>query len=69
MPSRWLKPEDVFLVDPRYVRVGYYRNFQRSKLGKVGDADTNMIVAELGLQVDNEAAHGFITDTTGALAP
>lgn len=61
LPTRWINPADVFIMDPRYYRIAYYRNFQRSKIAKVGDADTNMIVVEAGLQVDNEAAHGYIT--------
>ena len=67
LPTRWIDPADVFIMDPRYYRVAFFRNFQRSKLGKIGDADTNMIVVEAGLQVDNEKAHGYIADTTGTL--
>lgn len=64
LPSRWIRPRDAFLMDPRYYKVAYFRNFQRSKIAKVGDADTEMIVVEYGLQVDNEAAHGVIRDLT-----
>ena len=62
LPSRWIRTRDAFLVDPRYVKVAYFRNFQRSKIAKIGDADTEMILTEYGLQVDNEAAHGVIRD-------
>jgi len=62
------RPRDAFLMDPRYYRVAYFRNFQRSKIAKIGDADTNMLVVEYGLQVDNEAAHGVIRDLTVAAA-
>lgn len=68
LPSRWVRTGDVFLIDPRYYRVAFFRNFQKTPIAKIGDADTNMILAEYGLQVDNEAAHGVIRDTTG-LAP
>ena len=66
LPSRWIRPRDAFLMDPRYYRVAYFRNFQRSKIAKIGDAETNMLVVEYGLQVDNEAAHGAIRDLTVA---
>ena len=66
LPSRWIRPRDAFLIDPRYYRVAYFRNFQRSKIAKIGDAETNMLVVEYGLQVDNEAAHGVIRDLTSA---
>jgi hypothetical protein len=66
LPTRWIRPRDAFLIDPRYFRVAYFRNFTRSKIAKIGDADTNMLVVEYGLQVDNEAAHGVIRDLTTA---
>lgn len=62
IPSRWIRPRDSFLIDPSYYRLGYYRAYERSGLGKIGDADTEMIVTEFGLQVDNEKAHGAILD-------
>lgn len=63
-PSRWIRERTAFLLDPAYVRVAYYRNFKRVPLATIGDAETNMILAEYGLQVDNEAAHGVIADLT-----
>lgn len=64
IPSRWIDPGDLFAIDPRYVRIGFYRNFQSVDIAKIGDADTKMLVVELGLQVDNEAAHGQIVGLT-----
>ena len=64
LPTRWIRPRDAFLMDPRYFKVAYYRNFQRSALGRIGDATTELILTEYGLQVDNEAAHGVIRDLT-----
>lgn len=62
--SRWIRPRTAFLLDPGFVRVAYYRRFRQIPLAKVGDADTRMILAEYGLQVDNEAAHAVIADLT-----
>jgi hypothetical protein len=66
LPSRWIRGRDAFLMDPRYFKVAYYRNFQRSTLGRIGDATTELLLTEYGLQVDNEAAHGVIRDLTTA---
>lgn len=62
MLDRWLSQSTVLLVDPEYARMAYYRNFQQTPLAKIGDAETRMIVAEWGVQVDNEKAHGAIFD-------
>lgn len=64
MASRWIRERTAFLLDPNFVRVAYYRGFQQTPLAKIGDAETRMILAEYGLQVDNEAAHGVIADLT-----
>lgn len=64
MASRWIRPRSALLLDPEYVKVAYYRNFMQSPIAKIGDAETRMILAEYGLQMDNEAAHGIIADLT-----
>jgi hypothetical protein len=66
LPSRWIRPRDAFLMDPRYFRVAYFRNFTRTKIATIGDATTNLLVVEYGLQVDNEKAHGVIRDLDSA---
>lgn len=60
--DRWMPQSSIYLVDPEYVRMAFYRNFQQTPLAKIGDAETRMIVAEWGVQVDNEKAHGAIFD-------
>ncbi len=64
LPTRWIRARDSFLIDPRYLKVAYFRNFQRSTMGLIGDALTELILTEYGLQVDNEAAHVVIRDLT-----
>lgn len=66
MPSRWQRERDVFFIDPRYIKVAYYRNFTRQSMAKIGDADTDLLTVEFGLQVDNEAAHGVVRDRTAS---
>ena len=60
--DRWLPQDRVLLLDPNYARIAFYRNFQQTPLAKIGDAETRMILAEWGVQVDNEKAHGAIFD-------
>ena len=54
----------MLLVDPEYAKVAYLRNFQTMDIAKIGDADTKMILAEYGLEMSNEAAHGIVADLT-----
>jgi hypothetical protein len=60
--DRWMSQSTILLLDPEYARLAFYRNFQQTPLAKIGDAETRMIVAEWGVQVDNEKAHGAIFD-------
>lgn len=62
IPTRWVRARDVFLMDPRYYKVATLRSFERETMAKIGDADTEMITWEGGLQVDNEKAHVAIRD-------
>ena len=61
-PSRWVRARTVFLLDPEYAAVAFYRNFQTTDIAKIGDADTKLILAEYGLEMKNEAAHAKIAD-------
>lgn len=57
LPSRWIDPTVVLLLDPSYLRVAYYRTLRQVPIAKIGDAETRMILAEWGVEVGNEAAH------------
>jgi len=60
--NRWQRERTAFLLDPSFAAVAYYRNFQRTPIAKIGDADTEMIVVEYGLEMKNEKAHAAIAD-------
>lgn len=60
--NRWQRERTAFLLDPAFAAVAYYRNFQRTPIAKIGDADTEMIVVEYGLEMKNEKAHAAIAD-------
>jgi hypothetical protein len=64
VPSRWIRARNAFLLDPEYAAVAYYRNFQRKPIADIGDAKTEMLIVEFGLEMRNEAAHGVIADLT-----
>lgn len=60
--DRHLPQDRVLMLDPEFARMAFYRPFNQVPLAKIGDAETRMIVAEWGVQVDNEKAHGAIFD-------
>lgn len=62
VPSRWTRARTLFLLDPEYAKVAYYRSYQTTDIARVGDAETKMILVELGLEVSNEKAHAKIAD-------
>lgn len=68
VPNRWQRDRTAFLLDRGYARIGYYRNFMTKPIAKIGDAETKMMLAEWGLQIDNEAAHGVIADLVDSSA-
>ena len=64
VPSRFHRSRDVFVLDPNYARIAYLNTAKQKPLARTGHAERRMISVEYGLQVDNEAAHGFIADCT-----
>lgn len=64
VPNRFQRDRDAFVLDPEYASVCYLRPIQQVELAKTGDAEKRMIIAEFGLKVMNEAAHGIIADLT-----
>jgi hypothetical protein len=60
--NRWQRERTAFLLDPQFAAVGYYRNFQRTPIATIGDARTEMLVVEYGLEMRNEAAHAAVAD-------
>jgi hypothetical protein len=64
VPNRFQRERDAFLLDPEYAAVCYLRPIQQIELAKTGDAEKRMVLAEFGLKVLNEAAHGIIADLT-----
>ncbi len=71
VPNRFMSStntcdEAAFVVDPDMAAVAYLRPFQTNELAKTGDSEMTQLLAELTLEVKNEAAHGIIADITPA---
>lgn len=67
VPSRFMRTRDAFVLDPEYAAVAYLRPFATNELAKAGDSEKTQILAELTLEMRNEAAHGLVTDINPAL--
>lgn len=64
VPNRFMRVRDALVLDPEYAALAYLRPFQTNELAKAGDSDKTQILAELTLEVRNEAAHGGVFDLT-----
>lgn len=62
VPDRFQRSRDAWLLDEAYAEICFLRPFQTVELAKTGDAEKRMIIAEWGLKVTNELAHGLIAD-------
>lgn len=64
VPSRFSRARSALVLDPNYVSVAFFRDFNTYELGKTGDATTRAIQAEWGVCMHEEAAHGIVADLT-----
>jgi hypothetical protein len=67
VPNRFLNStnagnETAFVVDPDMAAVAYLRPFETIELARTGDSEKTQLLAELTLEIRNEAAHGIIAD-------
>ena len=67
VPDRFMRTRDALVLDPEYAAMAFLRPFSTNELARVGDAEKTQIIAELTLEVRNEAAHGIIADLNFAL--
>lgn len=66
VPNRFMRSRDALVLDPEYASLNYLRAFQTNDLAKTGDSEKTQILAELTLEVKNEAAHGGIFDLSAS---
>lgn len=67
VPNRFMNStnacdETAFIIDPDMLAVAYLRPFQTIELAKTGDSEKTQLLAELTLEVKNEASCGIIAD-------
>ena len=62
VPNRFMRTRDALVLDPEYAALAYLRPFQTNDLAKTGDSENTQILAEVTLEVKNEAAHGIVAD-------
>jgi hypothetical protein len=62
VPNRFIRTRDALVLDPEYAALAYLRPFQTNDLAKTGDSENTQLLAEVTLEVKNEAAHGGIFD-------
>jgi hypothetical protein len=67
VPNRFMRVRDALVLDPEYAALAYLRPFQTNDLAKTGDSENTQLLAEVTLEVKNEAAHGIIADLDMAL--
>jgi hypothetical protein len=67
VPNRFMRVRDALIIDPEYAALAYLRPFQTNDLAKTGDSENTQLLAEVTLEVKNEAAHGIVADLNMAL--
>ena len=67
VPNRFMRTRGALVLDPEYAALAYLRPFQTNDLAKTGDSENTQLLAEVTLEVKNEAAHGGIFDLDMAL--
>lgn len=67
VPDRFMRSRDALVLDPEYAAVAYLRPFATNELAKTGDSEKTQIIAELTLEMRNEAAHGIVADLDPSL--
>ena len=67
VPDRFMRNRDMLILDPEYAAMAFLRPFMTNELAKSGDSEKTQILAEVTLEVKNEAAHGIVADLDFAL--
>ena len=62
VPNRFSRARDAYVVDPDQCELATLRPIQSEELAKTGDATKYMLLAEVGLQVNQEAGLGVVAD-------
>ncbi|GHV45864.1 hypothetical protein FACS1894204_06210 [Synergistales bacterium] len=66
VPHRMMNDNTVFVIDPEYWKIAYYRTLKTLDLPKDADMEKKTIIGELTLEARAEKANAKITLTQGA---
>lgn len=67
VPNRFMRDQNILVLDMDYWTVASLRGFQSFDLAKTGDSNKKQILTELTLVSNNQAASGKVTDINPAL--
>ena len=67
VPNRFMRDQNILVLDMDYWTVATLRGFQSTDLAKTGDSMKKQILTELTLVSNNEKASGKVTDINPAL--
>lgn len=67
MPTRFIRSRDVFVLDPKKIRMAWLQSISQKDLATTGHASRKLIKGQYSLQVDAEKAQGLIADINPAL--
>lgn len=67
VPNRFMRDQNILVLDMDYWTVASLRGFQSFDLAKTGDSSKKQILTELTLVSSNEKASGKVTDVNPAL--
>jgi hypothetical protein len=69
VPDRFMREanREVLILDPEFAALAYLRPFQTKDLAVNGDSERSQLLAELTIEVRNEAAHGIVADLDASL--
>lgn len=62
VPDRFMRTRDALVLDPEYISLNYLRPFETNDLAKTGDSMKTQLLAELTMEMKQEAASGGIFD-------
>ena len=62
MADRFQRARDMWFLDFDFFAVSYLRPFRTETLAKTGDSIKQMLIAEYGLKVKNEASSGVLAN-------
>jgi len=62
--NRFSRGRSALLIDPEYAAIGVYRNYQQVEISNIGDAETRLLLIEMGLEMKSESAQAIVADLT-----